>query len=276
MARYPVTAIDLHVSGADPDRLRAVLAQEAAAQEVDVAVQPAEPAAPRHAADRDGRRLDADPGRGHRDARRARRLRGRGRPGHRAGDARRARLRAEPARAGRAARGPATPPRSTRCTTSWCSPRAPAPWCAPSSGSATGSRSSAAASPSSPTGSPPTSASTTRAANELEVVDGTLTGRIVGDVVDRAGKAAALRRFAARAGRPEAATIAIGDGANDLDMLAAAGLGIAFNAKPVVQEAAHTASTCPTSTRSCTCSASPARRSRPPTPSTASSPPLPV
>jgi phosphoserine phosphatase len=79
------------------------------------------------------------------------------------------------------------------------------------------------------------------AANELEVVDGKLTGRLVGDIVDRAGKAAALRRFAAQAGVSEAATIAIGDGANDLDMLSAAGLGIAFNAKPVVQQAAHTA-----------------------------------
>jgi phosphoserine phosphatase len=78
------------------------------------------------------------------------------------------------------------------------------------------------------------------AANELEVVDGRLTGNIVGDVVDRAGKADALRRFAAEAGVSEAATIAIGDGANDLDMLSAAGLGIAFNAKPVVQEAADT------------------------------------
>jgi phosphoserine phosphatase len=79
------------------------------------------------------------------------------------------------------------------------------------------------------------------AANELEVVDGRLTGRVVGDILDRAGKAAALRRFAAEAGVSEAATIAIGDGANDLDMLSAAGLGIAFNAKPVVQQAAHTA-----------------------------------
>jgi phosphoserine phosphatase len=79
------------------------------------------------------------------------------------------------------------------------------------------------------------------AANELEVVDGKLTGRIVGPVVDRAGKAAALRRFAAEVGVSTASTIAIGDGANDLDMLTAAGLGIAFNAKPVVQQAADTA-----------------------------------
>jgi len=78
-------------------------------------------------------------------------------------------------------------------------------------------------------------------ANELEVVDGALTGRVIGDVVDRAGKAEALGRFAAECGVPEAAVIAIGDGANDLDMLNRAGLGIAYNAKPVVQEAADTA-----------------------------------
>lgn len=78
-------------------------------------------------------------------------------------------------------------------------------------------------------------------ANELEIVDGKLTGRIVGDVVDRAGKARALRQFAAEAGVPEEAVIAIGDGANDLDMLNAAGLGIAYNAKPMVREAADTA-----------------------------------
>jgi phosphoserine phosphatase len=76
-------------------------------------------------------------------------------------------------------------------------------------------------------------------ANELEVVDGKLTGRVVGPVVDRAAKASALRTFAEQSGVPVHATIAIGDGANDLDMLNAAGLGIAFNAKPVVQEAAH-------------------------------------
>ena len=82
-------------------------------------------------------------------------------------------------------------------------------------------------------------------ANELEVVDGRLTGRVVGAVVDRAGKAAALRSFAAQEGlRPEQ-TVAIGDGANDLDMLAAAGLGIAFNAKPVVRDAADTALSVP-------------------------------
>jgi len=78
-------------------------------------------------------------------------------------------------------------------------------------------------------------------ANELEVADGKLTGNIVGDVVDRAGKARALREFAAELGLTEASVIAIGDGANDLDMLNAAGLGIAYNAKPVVQDAADTA-----------------------------------
>ncbi|MFT4287661.1 phosphoserine phosphatase SerB [Nocardioides sp.] len=77
-------------------------------------------------------------------------------------------------------------------------------------------------------------------ANELEIVDGVLTGGIVGQVVDRAGKARALREFAAEIGIPESATVAIGDGANDLDMLSAAGLGIAYNARPVVRARAHT------------------------------------
>ena len=83
------------------------------------------------------------------------------------------------------------------------------------------------------------------AANLLEVVDGHLTGRILGDVVDRAGKAEALVRFAADCDVPLAQTVAIGDGANDLDMLARAGLGVAFNAKPVVRAAADTAVTVP-------------------------------
>jgi phosphoserine phosphatase len=77
-------------------------------------------------------------------------------------------------------------------------------------------------------------------ANELEIVDGVLTGQIVGAVVDRAGKASALREFAAEIGIPDEAVIAIGDGANDLDMLNAAGLGIAYNAKPMVRDAADT------------------------------------
>ncbi|MHB8185171.1 MAG: phosphoserine phosphatase SerB [Dermatophilaceae bacterium] len=78
-------------------------------------------------------------------------------------------------------------------------------------------------------------------ANRLEVRDGFLTGGLVGDIVDRQGKAAALRRFAAEERLPMSRTVAVGDGANDLDMLAAAGLGIAFNAKPIVREQADTA-----------------------------------
>jgi phosphoserine phosphatase len=77
-------------------------------------------------------------------------------------------------------------------------------------------------------------------ANELEIVDGRLTGRIVGDVVDRAGKADALRYFAEQVGVSLESVVAIGDGANDLDMLEHAGLGVAFNAKALVQAAADT------------------------------------
>jgi phosphoserine phosphatase len=79
------------------------------------------------------------------------------------------------------------------------------------------------------------------AANTLEVVDGRLTGGLVGEIVDRPGKARALARFAAEHGIPLDQTVAVGDGANDLDMLNTAGLGIAFNAKPFVREQAHTA-----------------------------------
>ena len=77
-------------------------------------------------------------------------------------------------------------------------------------------------------------------ANRLEIVDGVLTGRVVGEVVDRSGKARALREFAEQEGLPLSRTVAIGDGANDLDMLDTAGLGVAFNAKPLVQEKAQT------------------------------------
>jgi phosphoserine phosphatase len=76
------------------------------------------------------------------------------------------------------------------------------------------------------------------AANELEIVDGILTGRVVGPIIDRPGKAKALRDFAAQAGVPMEQTVAVGDGANDIDMLAAAGLGIAFNAKPALRAVA--------------------------------------
>jgi phosphoserine phosphatase len=83
------------------------------------------------------------------------------------------------------------------------------------------------------------------AANTLVVDGDVVTGELAGPIVDRAGKAAALARFAEAAGVPLARTIAVGDGANDIDMLAAAGLGIAFNAKPVVREAADTALSVP-------------------------------
>ncbi|MEN9711066.1 MAG: phosphoserine phosphatase SerB, partial [Actinomycetota bacterium] len=78
-------------------------------------------------------------------------------------------------------------------------------------------------------------------ANELEVIDGVLTGKILGDIVDRAGKAKALVELAQEHDIPLSRTVAVGDGANDLDMLAVAGLGIAFNAKPVVRSAADAA-----------------------------------
>jgi phosphoserine phosphatase len=79
------------------------------------------------------------------------------------------------------------------------------------------------------------------AANYLEVVDGKLTGKVVGDIVDRPGKAVALSRFAEASGIPLAQCVAVGDGANDIDMLTAAGLGVAFNAKPALREVADTA-----------------------------------
>ena len=76
-------------------------------------------------------------------------------------------------------------------------------------------------------------------ANRLEIVDGRLSGALVGPVVDRAGKAKELVRIAELERIPLARTVAVGDGANDLDMLAVAGLGVAFNAKPVVRAAAE-------------------------------------
>jgi phosphoserine phosphatase len=83
------------------------------------------------------------------------------------------------------------------------------------------------------------------AANVLVLDGGVVTGELAGPIVDRAGKATALAAFAAAAGVPLARTIAVGDGANDIDMLAAAGLGIAFNAKPVVRQAADAALSVP-------------------------------
>lgn len=75
-------------------------------------------------------------------------------------------------------------------------------------------------------------------ANRLDVVDGALSGRVDGDIVDGAAKASSLREWAAELGVSSHATIAIGDGANDLPMMAVAGLGLAFNAKPAVRAAA--------------------------------------
>lgn len=72
-------------------------------------------------------------------------------------------------------------------------------------------------------------------ANELEIVDGRLTGRVLGPVVDRARKAALLRGIAATEGIPLERTVGVGDGANDLDLLATAALGIAFCAKPALR-----------------------------------------
>lgn len=75
-------------------------------------------------------------------------------------------------------------------------------------------------------------------ANRLRVRDGMLAGTVEGDIVDAAAKAAALREWAHAHGVPMSRTIAIGDGANDLQMMAAAGLGVAFNAKPAVRSRA--------------------------------------
>jgi phosphoserine phosphatase len=77
-------------------------------------------------------------------------------------------------------------------------------------------------------------------ANELEIRDGKLTGQVIGPVVDRSGKADALRQAAEHFGVPLAQCVAVGDGANDIDMLTTAGLGVAFNAKPALREVADT------------------------------------
>lgn len=82
-------------------------------------------------------------------------------------------------------------------------------------------------------------------ANTLEIVDGTLTGRVTGQIVDRAAKADFLREFADDSGVEMHQTVAVGDGANDIDMISAAGLGIAFNAKPALKEVADTSVTYP-------------------------------
>lgn len=73
-------------------------------------------------------------------------------------------------------------------------------------------------------------------ANQLEVTDGRLTGNLIGPIIDRAAKAHALREWKTISGITQ--TVAVGDGANDLDMLAEANLGVAFNAKPILKESA--------------------------------------
>lgn len=75
-------------------------------------------------------------------------------------------------------------------------------------------------------------------ANELEIEDGVLTGRVIGPIIDRPRKAELLRTIAGMQAIPLSQVVAIGDGANDIDMLSVAGLGIAFNAKQVVRERA--------------------------------------
>jgi phosphoserine phosphatase len=78
-------------------------------------------------------------------------------------------------------------------------------------------------------------------ANKLEIIDGVLTGHVTGKIIDRKAKADALFEFSNLAGVTLDDCVAIGDGANDLDMMAIAGLSIAFNAKPIVAQAAHVA-----------------------------------
>ena len=75
-------------------------------------------------------------------------------------------------------------------------------------------------------------------ANELEVIDGCLTGNVLGRIVDKTVKAESLREWAAEVGVTMNRTTAVGDGANDLEMMAAAATGVAFNAKPIVREQA--------------------------------------
>ena len=82
-------------------------------------------------------------------------------------------------------------------------------------------------------------------ANTLEIIDGKLTGKVVGPIIDRAAKAQALKDFSTIEKIHIDQTIAIGDGANDLDMIAMAGLGIAFNAKPAVKAAADSSVSAP-------------------------------
>jgi phosphoserine phosphatase len=239
MARYPVTAIDLHVSGAHPDKLRALLAQEAAAQGVDIAVQPASllrRAMGLIVMDVDSTLIQGEviellaAHSGHREevARVTER-------------AMRGELAFEPSLRERVALLEGIP---SSALDEVYGELVLAP------GARTLVRILRLLGYRFALVSGGFSQITDRLAedlgihyaraNELEIVDGRLTGRIVGDVVDRAGKAAALRYFAEQVGVPLESVVAIGDGANDLDMLEIAGLGIAYNAKALVQEAADT------------------------------------
>jgi phosphoserine phosphatase len=240
MARYPVTAIDLFVSGADPDRLRALLATEAARQGIDVAVQPAtmmrrgmrlivldvdstliqgeviEMLAAHAGHEPEVARITEQAMRGEIDFEESLRRRVRLLAGLDASvlDQVYADIVVAP--------GARTMVRTLR--------RLGYRFAIVSGGFSQITDRLAA----------DLGIHFSRA-NELEIVDGRITGEIVGAVVDRASKAAALREFAEKVGVTQDATIAIGDGANDLDMLNAAGLGIAFNARQVVQDAADTA-----------------------------------
>jgi phosphoserine phosphatase len=240
MARYPVTAIEMHVSGVHPDRLRVTLAEEAAVQSVDVAVQPANLL--RHGIRLVVMDVDSTLVRGEVIEMLA----------DQAGCGEQVRSVTEAAM-----RGELDFEESLRARVALLAGLEAAALdrvydaleLAP--GARTMVRTLKRLGYRFAIVSGGFSAVTDRlaadlgidfaASNELEVADGRLTGRIVGPVLDRAGKAAALRRFAAEARVAQRATVAIGDGANDLDMLSAAGLGIAFNAKPVVQQAADTA-----------------------------------
>ena len=82
-------------------------------------------------------------------------------------------------------------------------------------------------------------------ANKLEINQGKLTGNVLGEIINRKRKAQALRDFAKQEGVDITQTVAVGDGANDLDMIDLAGLGIAFNAKPVLRESADSSITNP-------------------------------
>jgi len=239
MARYPVTAIDLHVSGADPERLRAMLSLEAAAQGVDVAVQPASLL-------RRAMRLivmDVD----------STLIQGEviellaAHSGHRAEVA---------AVTERAMRGELDFEESLRARVELLAgiPASALDDVYDALVLAPGARTlirilrrlgyrfalvSGGFNQINDRLAEELGIHYARA-NELEIVDGVLTGRIVGEVLDRAGKAEALRYFAGEVGVPVESVVAIGDGANDLDMLEIAGLGIAYNAKGLVQEAADT------------------------------------